>query len=631
MAGRLTAPLLLVVALQIAAAERAHFTIDAVIDPAAKRIVATSAVTVSGGGSVDLDLRAFVGTNETAIMQVDEVRVGGRVVPTTTVDDGKTLRVAVPAGETTIAVRYTVALRDSGRQSIGYYLFESAREAEHWYPLFKDTRFADFDVRLDHPAGWTILTSGTGTSETANGVTRERLRAEHVEGFALAIGEGYRLQTLERDGIRAVAFSTPEQMETFHGVARHALDAAAWYKRAYGFFPVAQIGIVPGYKRAAGGYPLPNAFMIHQAILDDDFVAAITAHELAHYYWGLYVLDADERLGWLTLAHGIWADQKYLAQRKNISLLEQWRDTSITPAGSLNFLVAYTTALAGGYDQRLGISRDEEKALGYDYNSYVRHGKGATGLMLQALRIGDEKFLELQRGLLRDFAYKELSTREFAARLEAAGAAGAAEFFDRWQRGDGRIDYAVTDVVCGADGTLDVTVTKRGTVAYPMTVEVEDERGARVRQTTTGGVLQFDVAAARRVVLDPDGAIPMWNSEHPGMRRVFLKGLAAAGMTGPFNDLARIYLATDPNASDIRYLLADSLFSAGDFTGALALAQTDALTTPNDCRVVVLRARALMRSGSVDDARRTITKVEKSAPCAVIVSTIARARREIGN
>jgi hypothetical protein len=560
------------------------------------------------------------------------LRVNSAVVPVDATDQGKTLLVGVPAGAARIEVKYTVRLRESGRESIGYYLFESAREAEHWYPKPKEARFADFEVTISRPAAWTMLTSGAGSSEDAGaGTVRERLRAEHVEGFALAIGEHYRLQTLEEDGIRAVAFSSPEQMETFRSIARHALNAAAGYKSMYGFFPVAQIGIVPGYRGAAGGYPLPNAFMIHQGILDDEFIAAITAHELAHYYWGLYVLDAGERLGWLMLANGIWADQMYLARRKGIPLLEQWRDTAITPAGALNFLVDYTTAIAGGYDQRLGITRAEEDGMPYDYNSYVRHGKGATGVMLQALRIGGERFAEVQRGLLRDFRYKTLAVDEFARRLEAAGATGASDFFAAWQRGDGRIDYAISDVN-PRDNKVAVTVVRRGTVAYPVTVELEDSGGKKMRRTLRGDdreVVEFESATIRSVLLDPDGVLPMWNSGHPQMRRALLKGLIAAGLSTPFTELATAYLAAHPGASDIRYLLAQDLFRRGAFAEAANMAEVTGLTTANQCRIALLRARAQWRGGRHQEARNALGEIEKSAACGVIGASVARLRREI--
>lgn len=453
------------------------------------------------------------------------------------------------AAPMTLRIRYRVPFDRGDIADLGYFLFPANRRGTRWYPelIASDgatVRFADFDVRLDWPDSLTVLASVAITNEARAGARRRgRFGADHLEGFTLALGPRHELVRLERDGVRMEIMVPPELVRAYTEVGERALDAAVFYRELYGFFPNNRLGILPGPAGYWGGFPMPNVFMIHRGNLTEDFVRFITAHELGHYYWGLHVLDAGERLGWLMLANGIFADQLYLAAHNGRTLEQQWRTR-----GNGDWIEDFLTAQVAGWEQRLGMDRAADDSLHFDYNSLIRHGKAATGIYLQVRRIGTQRFVELQRELLHDFRHSPLDTETFVQRLEAAGAADAGTFFDEWVRGDASIGYAVDVVepVPEQPGTHRVVIQRFGTVRYPIEVEVSGGGGAVERRVIRSpfdrDTLVFRMEGPVRVRLDPDGAVPMWNSGHPGIRRLFIHALENAGLTEPFLALSGAYL-----------------------------------------------------------------------------------------
>ncbi len=457
-----------------------------------------------------------------------------------------------------LGLRYRLPLGDGGfGADLGYYLYGAERPDTRWYPEVTGpdgpVHFADFDVTLEWPDTLTVLTSGARSDLPATpGRRRARFRADHIEGFTLALASGHERIELTREGLAVEVLAPPDLREEYRAVGERALEAAVFYRDLYGFFPKERLGVLPGPHNYTGGWPLPNVFMVHRGRLTEDFVRFITAHELGHYYWGLHVLDEGERLGWLMLANGIIADQLYLADHYGRTLEEQWR-----ASGYGDWLEDFLTAHVAGWEQRLGLDRDRADGLEFDYNSLIRHGKGATGLYLQVRRLGVDRFVALQRALLREYRHRPLGGYHFFARLEAAGADGAVEFFDRWARGDASIGYEVL-AVRSLDDTAghQVIVGRVGTVPYPIEVEIEGDRRT-VRRTLCGArrdTLVVPLEAPVRVRFDPDGAVPMWNSAHPEIRGAYIHALYRAGLNEPFLVLARDHLARHDDPRMLRRL-----------------------------------------------------------------------------
>jgi hypothetical protein len=563
----------------------------------------------------------------------------GRPLTVTTAPDSTTFTVRLPNSSVPLVqIEYLVPFDPSSVEQLGYYLFLGSG-SEVWYPVIEGlpdsiARFRDFDVSLSYPAGWSVITSGLEQSRDSSGGTiRSRFVAPHVEGFALAAGHQYRVETLEREGVRIVTFSPEGLLDKMRLIARETGEAVAWYRKAYHFFPVAQIGIVPGVTRSSGGFPMANLFMIHQGDLSAEFIRWITAHELGHYYWGLSTLDPEERLGWLVLGNGIWADHLYLAQRMGWTLEKTWR-TGVQGNAFLDFAIAQV----GNYEQRLGVRGPAEDSLHFDYNSYVRHGKGAVGIYLLAREIGPERFLAVQRDILRDYRYRVLPESAFAARLEQAGVRNPAGFLATWRKGDARVGYSVSrvqpDTAAGPFGQR-VVVERTGTVAVPVDVAITASTGKTIRHRFTGGELDSTTVALdaplARVSIDPDAALPMWDTGHEEMRRLYLRAFYEAGHADAFLDLAQPWLR-DHRDPELAALVITRLFEVARYGSIAAMAlgaEAPACDTRATCRAAILVARALGRCGNAD---RALALLEAIRPRVADFAATARweaAREEV--
>lgn len=584
-------------------------------------------------GRAHLDLLAAGSLRGVPRLQNLTVSHDGRPLEVEADSSGILVVPLVPGADPLVELRYQLAASSSNLEQIGYYLFSGHDVGSYWFPGVvgadgSHARFMDFGVNLTLSDTLTVLTTGGG--RPASSVPGERQRrdgavhevrhrfvAEHETGFAVAIGGAHRLVSRRSEELEVLALVPEEDPDPFTEVAQTALDAAQFYREMYGFFPKTTLGLLPGPENFAGGFPMPGIFMVHRGNLTAEFVEFITAHELGHYYWGLHVLGDREQLDWLVLGMGIWADQRYLASKNGRTLDEQWHSR-----GQGDWMEDYLTAQAGNLDQRLGLNPTEEEVLEFDYNSLIRHGKGATGVFLQARQLGQESFLQLQREVLRDFHNVPFPVDSLVARLESKGLADAGAFFDRWVRGDAVIDYVVESVrqiTPESDSTYsrvnpatdipeptnspsqyEIVVRRTGTVPYPVEVEIEDGTGRRerftVRSTVRQDTLRFRGDERVWVRIDPDGAVPMWSSTTTAIQRLRLHAFERAGRDEAFIQAARAFLATNRDDWALREAII-KLGRLGRFAEALSLAGGH-LDTPCTTRDACLAALALASAAS---------------------------------
>lgn len=591
------------------------------LDPG--RLTGVARVTVPASALRDGAARFTVAANG-ASLEIDEITTSdGSPIAHSGPDDGGVIDVPVreTAAATALVFRYHLPLTAEQQQPFGYWAF--AYFPNTWaYPeiVMPDGTpppFSDFDVTLEHPASLAMLTSGGhgGDGVATGGSTdtvRVRQSAEHVSGFAMVFGEDHRVVRRDSGGVTVVAFYHPDYEERFARVVDATAEAAAWYRRTYGFFPLEEVGIIQGHPQWGGGYPLPNMYAIHLGILDDAHVTWITAHELGHYYWGGHVLADGERLDWLQLSLGIWSDQLYLAERSGRTLPEQWREGKRQG----DWFADWLEAVVAGREQRLGLSSAEYQALDFDYNSLIRHGKAATGLYLQSLQLGPDRFLELQRRILEEYRHRPLPEEEFVQLLVEAGLESAPAFLEAWKQDDARID-AVVDTIAPAEeaGSWSIEIRRTGSVPYPIDVRVRTDSGETVDHVLAADADEDTLTVAGRptsVQLDPDGVVPMWNSSHPEIRAAFARALYRADIDSAFLPLARELIGLLPDDSYLRYVLTRRLFWLGRWGEAAGLYDPARPCGDYDaCLGAVYAARARIRTG---DAAAAVAMLETLRP-----------------
>jgi hypothetical protein len=237
--------------------------------------------------------------------------------------------------------------------------------------------------------------------------------------------------------------------------------------------------------------------------------------------------------------------------------------------------------------------------------------------------------LELQRKLLESHRYRALGEAEFIRELEAAGAEGAAEFFDRWRHGDASLGFDAR-----VDGDSVVIVTRTGTVSYPVDVEVTTS-GGTTRHTMSRSVAEdtiaFDKARGVQFRLDPGGAIPMWNSSNWEIQSLFIEALDRADLTQAFISLAGSHLGRNPADVRIRFLLTRRLYNSARYDEALTHGSVAACNSADGCQALLYAAQSMARLGRPVEAAQIIEREAAPAQKFGLATRWERARKEVGS
>ena len=421
------------------------YELDLGLDPAAEGCSVRAIVQLPASAIEDGSVKLDITNSDGPAIRIDRITGNaGRQLDYRVRNANRTLEVDLGEGREEIVIEYSFRVNKSSSETLGYYTYSGS-------PIYPELlqasgepfSFSDYHVRLEYPSTLSVLTTGgLGERQERGGQTVAEYLVKHSRGFAIVAGEGFEVTRREDGAIPVVAFCDPKYAERFSRVIDRTVEAASWYEKTYGFFPLEQVGIVQGHPTWSGGYPLPNMYMLHLGNLGEDFITWITAHELGHYYWGFTVLSEAPDLDWLMLSLGIWSDQLYLAERDGISVPEQWLKSGRS-------FRRYFTTVAGNYNQQIGLPEEEARELDFDYGSMIRHGKAAIAVYLQSLLIGPDRFLDLQRHLLKEYHHRPLTEADFVSVLADFGSEDAGAFYDAWKKDHTSIGLEVSSVSPG--------------------------------------------------------------------------------------------------------------------------------------------------------------------------------------
>jgi len=296
-----------------------------------------------------------------------------------------------------------------------------------WWPAKDDNRDkSTVELTVDVPAGLRAFANGT-LVETAvsSGRVRYRFRTDYptvpyLVFFAATDFAVYEETFAWRDVLMPVRFALYPELDSPGNRAawRQAVDMLAAFSDRFGAYPFAaeQYGI---YNFPFGGG------MEHQTMSGQgSFSQSLTAHELAHQWWGDLVTCATWSDIWLnegfaTYAEALWFEAgggedallAAMAQRRPGNPL----GTVYVPAGS-------------------SASRVFSSDLSYRKGAWVLH-------MLRRV-VGDEAFFAALAEWRRRFAYASATTEDLRATFEAVAGRDLAWFFQQWVYAAGVPSYA---------------------------------------------------------------------------------------------------------------------------------------------------------------------------------------------
>lgn len=248
---------------------------------------------------------------------------------------------------------------------------------------FAVTDTALYDVTIDLPTGWTLVTTGArlSSSSVGAGVRRERFVSGPQREFYLGATQGLEQASSVVDGTRVVSHYQPGNA----AAGRRALQVGEASLRAFnarfGRYPLAELEIVQGAMTQFLGMEYPGVVLIEQGLYANNGrgLETTVAHEVGHQWWYSLVGNDAQSDPWL---------DEGLASYSQVIYYEAQRQPELALAELNFFRDFYRQTRAQRRDAPLGTPPNELRG---NYVPII-YAKGA--LFFQALRaqIGEAAF-----------------------------------------------------------------------------------------------------------------------------------------------------------------------------------------------------------------------------------------------
>ncbi|MBW8035285.1 MAG: M1 family metallopeptidase [Planctomycetes bacterium] len=308
-----------------------------------------------------------------------------------------------------------------------------------WHPQLNWglQRHADFDVKINAPSKYAILTSGFFNESVG------RYQVKGVRSFLVILCNEHKVMEANAEDVLVRCAYTPESEECARLIVKTAVDAINFYRKHFGFYPYRILTIVPGMDNPAGGYPVaPCVVAIHGMEKFDsrpkNHWQWITAHEIGHQYCGEYILsdDTTDPFNWLMIGLGIYADREY-SQARNLSS-EKHR----------GLMDRYIGGVRDGLDTTINITPEQRSKIKFDFNNVVKHGKSYSVISALDCVLGKETFSRIYRRCLKEFGGRRLGVLEFQAVCEEEAGQDLGWFFEQWVNSNKHLSYKISSQKC---------------------------------------------------------------------------------------------------------------------------------------------------------------------------------------
>ena len=373
--------------------------------------------------------------------------------------------------------------------------------------------FGTYDVTLDVPEAFTIGATGPVVeTHVAQGRRIERHVQGDVHDFAWTAWDQWQTRRDVVDGVAVTVLYPPG----FAAVAERDLDAVRFAlpddSARYGRYPYATLTVVhpPQEAAEAGGMEYPTLitgdgpWLAPRGLLEPEIVVV---HELGHQWF--YGLVATNEAAWPFLDEGV-------NQFAEGDTMARWRGSG-SAVDLLGVRVSDSAIQAVGGNL---AARDEPVAqAAYTFSTGANYGRlvyARTASVLETLRrvYGDDAIARTLGRYARRFRFEHPGPDQFIAVFDevlgpAVAATLRAALFDK-----GWVDFAVERVRSeqtphGNDYESSVLVRRRGTLVFPVDVELVFADGSRRRESWDGAgdwkVFESrGPVALAGVVVDPD-------------------------------------------------------------------------------------------------------------------------------
>ncbi len=339
------------------------------------------------------------------------------------------------------------------------------REGKFWW---KEKGLKDFSADISLPKEYKAATTGMiRKEEIKNNIRYLNTDVKDVTEYGICISDKFITEETDANGTKIISYFFEDDAKWGRKLLEMAKDVVLFYKKEIGFYPSAQMSILPGVNRPIGGYPISaNMFVIHRGLdqKGDNFANWIIAHELGHYYWGFgYILSDHTYTGWFGLSMGLSTDWLY-SNYKGLDL------------SVYDFHIRYMAGYLAGYNTTILQPEEKLDKDGFDYNNVISHGKSFTVIRMLESIVGKEIFLKIFREFISKYKGRSVDYATFKRICEQISGKNLEWFFHEWYETNAAVDYRIsrTKTTVNKNGKLNVTcnLSRYGEAVMPLDIEV---------------------------------------------------------------------------------------------------------------------------------------------------------------
>lgn len=374
--------------------------------------------------------------------------------------------------------------------------------ARAWWPC-KDTpsdKADSVDIILTVPIGLTAASNGTLRATTNNGdgtVTFYWHEKYPITTYLVSVAAtDYAVETDwfhygQSDSLLVEYYAYPENSSAARAGLPQCLDMLGYFHRIFGPYPFL------GEKYGVAQFP-PGGGMEHQTISSQGhFGEVLTAHELAHQWWGDKITNAVWGDIWLNEGFASYAEALYFEYKYDRDYYHDYMNGMDRPFPYALFV-------------------DDTTAVGRIFHFTV-YDKGAWMVHMLRHVVGDSAFFEILLAYSHDprFAYGNATSAGFQALCETVADTTLDWFFNAWLYQVGRPVYQVQWGATEVDGGPAVELTIYQTQAaltglFPMPIDIAITTAGGDTVVTIYNDQEYQTftipstAAAVTLALDPD-------------------------------------------------------------------------------------------------------------------------------
>lgn len=302
-----------------------------------------------------------------------------------------------------------------------------------WVPRFDDALIR-FDLTVQAPEGWQVISQGNGTSRGPDGLARwqseDPTEEVHVVGGPLHV---------ERESAGAVEVLVYLH-EADEALSRKYLDATAryieMYRKLIGPYPYSKFALVENFWET--GYGMPSFTLLGPQVIRFPFILTSSyPHEILHNWWGNSVYVDYESGNWCEGLTAYLAD--HLMQEQQGQGVQYRRST----------LQKYRDFVKASRDFPLAEFRSRHSAA----TEAVGYGKSLMLFHMLRRQLGDDAFRAGLVELYRSQRGRRASFPDVQAAFEHASEKDLGAFFKQWVTRPGAPKLTLSEVAVKKAGS----------------------------------------------------------------------------------------------------------------------------------------------------------------------------------